>query len=150
MKKMQIFLALIVFTLMSFQVKPVFGADNTQVLLLEKSFPTASGDRLKVNAYAGNVKVNCWHKNEIVIRIYGSSDASKYLDFDVTSDELGINIAASKKEGIENVKNLSLSYEICVPHDYCVRVSGSKKVTIDKESLPVEISSLGENVNAVK
>jgi hypothetical protein len=140
MHKIPLFSALVLLILMTLPVPRVWAADSGQKLLLEKSFPTASGERLKVNAYAGNIKINCWQKNEIVIKIYGSSDAVKYLDFDVSSDELGINISATKKAGIENVKNLGLRYEISVPHSYCVKVTGGKNVTIDKESAPVEVS----------
>jgi hypothetical protein len=140
MKKLLTIPALILFALVSLNMTPVYASDSGQELLLQKSFPTFSGERLKVNAYAGNVKINCWSKNEIEIKIYGSSDAVKYLDFDVTSDELGIKISASKKAEIENVKSLGLRYVICVPHDYCVKVFGGKNVTIDKEYGPIELS----------
>jgi hypothetical protein len=140
MKKIRIPIALILFALFFVHAAPVHAADSGQTLLLQKTFPTLSGDRLKVNAYAGNVKVNCWGRNEIVIKIYGSSDAVKYLDFDISSDELGINISATKKAEIENVTDLGLRYEICVPRDYCVKVTGGEKVTVDKANVPVEIS----------
>jgi hypothetical protein len=76
-----------------------------------------------------------------VIKIYGSSEAVKYLEFDVSSDELGITIAASKKAEIENVQNLNLRYEICVPHDYCVKVTGGENVTIDDRSGPISVGN---------
>ena len=140
MKKLLIIPALILFAL-TLNMTPVYGSDTGQQLILQKSFPTFSGERLKVNAYAGNVKINCWGSNEIQIKIYGTSDAVKYLDFDVTSDELGINISATKKAEIENIRDLGLRYEICVPHDYCVKVLGGKNVTIDKEYGLAEISN---------
>jgi hypothetical protein len=141
MKKLLIIPALILFALFFVHAAPVYAADSGQQLLLQKSFPTQSGDRLKVNAYAGNVKINCWGSNEIMIKIYGTSDAVKYLDFDVTSDELGINISATKKAEFENITDLGLRYEICVPRNYCVKVSGGKNVTVDKKYGPVEISN---------
>ena len=145
MHKMRISLALIIFTLITLQIRPVWGADNGgadngQKLLLEKSFPTESGERLKFNGYAGNVKICCWHKNEVKIKIYGSSEAGKYLNFVVSSDELGIRIAALKKAGIENAMNLSLRYEISVPSDYYVKVSTGGNVIIEDQNGPVEIS----------
>jgi hypothetical protein len=140
MNKIRISLALFLFTFMTLWTSSVFSAEPG-TLILQKTFPTNSGDRLKVNAYAGNVKINCWGKNEIEIKIYGSSEAVKYLDFNVSSDEFGIIIAASKKTGIENAKSLGLRYEISVPHSYCVKVTGGKNVTIDKDSAPVEVSN---------
>jgi hypothetical protein len=144
MHNMRISLALIVFTLIALQIRPVWGADSDQKLLLKKSFPTESRDRLKVNGYAGNVKVNYWHKNEVEIKIYGSIEAVKYLNFIVHSDELGINIAASKKAGIEKVKNLSVRYEITLPRDYDVKVSSGKNVKVQNHSGPVKISTLNK------
>ena len=144
MHKMRISLALIVFTLIAFQIRPVWGADkdSEQKLLLKKSFPTESRDRLKVNGYAGNVKINYWNKNEVEIKIYGNVEAVKYLDFIVHSDELGINIAASKKAGVDKVRNLSVKYEITLPRDYDVKVSSGKNVKVQTHSGPVEISKM--------
>ena len=141
MNSLRISLALLMFLLFASFMQPVRAADKDQMLLLQKSFPTESGERLKVNAYSGDVKIDCWHNNEIVIKIYGSSDAVKYLNFDVSSDEMGINIAAVKKAGIDKVKNFNLRYEICVPHDYCVKVTGGKgNVNVENPRVPVEIS----------
>jgi len=148
MKKIRISLALILLTLIVFPMQGLCGTDKDQMLLLEKTFPTESGERLKVNAYAGDVIINPWCKNAVKIKIYGSSEALKYLDFNVSSDELGINIEALQKAGIETVKNLNLRYEICVPRDYGVKVNSSgKNVTIDNPNGPVEISKLDKNVS---
>jgi hypothetical protein len=150
MHKMRISLALIVFTLIAFQIRPVWGADSDQKLLLKKSFPTESRDRLKVNGYAGNVKIYYWNKNEVEVKIYGSSEAVEYFDFDVNSDELGIKINASKKDEIEKVKNFSLQYEISVPRNYNVKVSTGGNSTIQDGNGPVEISTLDGKIKAVK
>lgn len=143
MQKLRILSALIVAALIVFQM-PARGADKNQKLLFEKSFPTELGERLKLNSIAGDVKINSWCKNEVKIRIYGSFEAGKYLDFRVSSDALGIKINALKKAGIENVKNLNLRYEICVPHNYGVKVSSrGKKVNVENPNGPVKLSSPG-------
>jgi hypothetical protein len=144
MQKFRIFTALLVLTILTLPMPRVLAAGNGQELLLQRTFPTESGERLKVNAYAGNVKINSWNKNEIEVKIYGSSEAGKYLDFDVCCDELGINIAALKKAEIENVKSLGLRYEISVPRDYDVRISGGENVTVEDKSGKVEMSMIGE------
>ncbi len=130
------------FVLLNALTPQVWGIDNTQRLLFEKSFPTELGERLKVISIAGDVKINCWCKNEVRIKIYGSFEAVKYLNFVVSSDELGIKINALKKAGIENAKNLNLRYEICVPHNYGVKVSSrGKKVNIENPNGQVKLNS---------
>jgi hypothetical protein len=139
---MQIILALIIFSVMTLQVPQVRGADsgnadngttdnvnadNGQTLLFEKSFPTESGERLKFNGYSGNVKINGWCRNMVKIRIFGSPEAVKYLNFKISSDEMGINIGVKTKNGYVNVKNLILRYEISVPRNYDVKVTDGKK-----------------------
>ena len=145
MHKMQISLALFLFTLIPLQIQPVWGADNgvaanwgadkSQALLFEKSFPTETGERLKFNGYAGTVKINSWCRNMVKIRIFGSPDAVKYLNFKISSDEMGINIGVRMKNGNMKVKNLNLRYEICIPRDYDIKVNGSKK--IEHKKLPI-------------
>ncbi len=137
MHRMQIILALIVFSVMTLQVPQVSGADkgstdnvnadNGQTLLFEKSFPTESGERLKFSGYTGNVKINGWCRNMVKIRIFGSPEAVKYLNFKISSDEMGINIGVKTKNGYVNVKNLILRYEISIPRNYDVKVTGGKK-----------------------
>jgi hypothetical protein len=133
---------------MTFQIRPVWGADNSQKLLLAKSFSTESGDELKVNGCAGNVKVGYWFRSEIEVKVYGSSDAGKYLDFDVISDELGIRICVLKKTGMEKVKNFSLRYEINVPRDYIVKVSRVRGNVSEDQGGSVEIGTPGVNVHS--
>ncbi len=93
-----------------------------------------------VNSYTGNVKVDCWSRNVIGIKIYGSPDAEKYLNFNVSSDDNGITVDAFRKAAIDNINSLGLRYEISVPSDYSVRVDGGDKVTVDKHSLPVDVT----------
>lgn len=122
MSKIRIFPALLIFTLLTLQIHTALGADKGQKLLLKKSFSTEQGDGLKVNGCAGNVKITPWFKNEIEVKIYGRSEAGKFLDFKVSNDEQGINICVLKKMGIEKVNNHCLRYEVKVPRDYFVRV----------------------------
>jgi hypothetical protein len=138
MKKIRITQILLLIALSALWTPSVFSSEPG-TLLLQKSFPVQSDRMLKVNSYTGNVKVDCWEKNVIEIRIYGSPEAGKYLDFNVSSDGNGVKIAALKKTEVDNINDLGLRYEINVPSDYTVKVDGGKKVTIDKHSLPVDI-----------
>ena len=149
LSKIGIYSALVIFSLMTIQVHPIQGADKSQKLLLERTFSTSSGEKLLVNGCGGNVKVNIWLNNEIEVRIYGSIEARNCLDFEVSSDESGINICASKKVGIEKAMNLNLRYEISVPRDYIVRVlKGSRNTDMENENSPVEISTTGRNIGS--
>ena len=119
---------------------PKLLSGEPHTLLLRKTFPMNSDQILKVNSYTGNVKIDSWERNVIEVRIYGSPEAQRDLGFNVNSDGTGINIAALKKTAVDNIGKLGLRYEINVPSDYSVRVDGSKKVTIDRHSLPVDLT----------
>lgn len=143
MHKIRILSALLLCVLMFIMIPRVWGADKDgtdkdQTLLLQKSFTTESGDRLKVSGLAGNVKINSWNKNEVEIRIYGSSEAVKYLNFNVCCDNFGINIGSIKKAGIDKANNLNLRYVINVPRDYNVKVTtGKGNLIIEDKEVPV-------------
>ena len=138
LSKIGIYSALVIFSLMTIQVHPIQGADKGQTLLLERSFSTSSGEKLLVNGCSGNVNVSIWLKNEIEVRIYGSTEARNCLDFVVNSDESGIKICASKKAGVEKAKNLNLRYEIYVPRDYIVKVlKDGKKIDMENKKSPI-------------
>jgi hypothetical protein len=127
MQKIRITLALILFTLVTLCSSHVYSSEpEPGTLLLKQSFPTESGKLLKLNSFAGNVKVNSWYKNELLIKIYGSREAMKCINFEVKVDKSGIYISACKKGAVGNAKALDLRYEIIVPRNYLVRVNDVK------------------------
>lgn len=137
------------FSLMTFQVQPVQGADKTKNLLLEKSFSTGTGERLVIKGCGGNVVVNSWLNNEIGVRIFGSTESMNCLEFEVSVDESGINICATKKAGVEKAKNLNLRYEITVPRDYIVRVlKGGNNSDKESQNSPVEVRPSDRNAGS--
>ena len=140
MKKIPITLALILFAL-STLCSSIYSAEpQPGTLLLNKSFTTESGRQLKLNSFAGNVKINSWYKNELQIKIYGSHEAVKCIDFDIRADESGIYISACRKGAVGNVQVLGLKYEIMVPRNYLVKVN-DENVIKDGRTIPVGLSS---------
>ncbi len=120
-------------------------------LLLEKSLPTQTGQKLDVNAFAGNIKITSWSSNEVSVKIYGNENAEENLQFEVTSESSGIKVDASQKTEKKHLNNINLKMEISAPLDYSVKVStGGGNVTLTDQNGAVEISTLGGNVSLGK
>jgi DUF4097 and DUF4098 domain-containing protein YvlB len=146
----KIILSVLVFSVLAFQA-PRAGGDNDLKVLLEKSLPTQTGEKLRVDAYAGTVKITSWSKNEVYVKISGNSDAEDNLDFDVSPDASGVKVNAQKKSGVHGIHNLSLKFEISIPLDYNVKVTtGGGNVTLTDLNGTVEISTMGGNVSLGK
>jgi len=141
MTKIRISLALILFTLVTLCSSHVYSAEpDPGTLILQKSFTTESGKQLKLNSFAGNVKINSWYKNELQIKIYGSREAVKCINFNVRVDKSGIYISACKKGAVGNSQVLGLRYEISVPRNYLVKVNDGKNVAVNNGMLPVNVT----------
>jgi DUF4097 and DUF4098 domain-containing protein YvlB len=146
----KIILTVMGFSLLAFQA-PRAGGDDDLKVLMEKSLPTETGQKLRVDAYAGTVKITSWSKNEVYVKISGNSEAEENLDFEVNPDASGIKVNASKKTGAHGIHNLSLKFEISVPLDYSVKVStGGGNVTLTDLNGTVDISTKGGNVSLGK
>jgi DUF4097 and DUF4098 domain-containing protein YvlB len=149
MFKLKFFLPMIALTFFASAISNAQGDDLK--LLLEKSLPTQSGQKLTVDAFAGNVKITSWGKNEVAVKIYGNSKAEDNLRFEVTPDASGIKVDASKKTSDKHLNNISLKLEISAPFDYSVKVStGGGNVTLTDQNGSVEISTMGGNVSLGK
>jgi DUF4097 and DUF4098 domain-containing protein YvlB len=147
---MKLILTIMAFSAMAFQA-PRAGGDNELKVLLEKSLPTQTGQKLRVDAYAGTVKITSWSKNEIYVKISGNSEAEDNLDFEVSPDESGVKVDALKKSAVQGIHNLTLKFEISVPLDYNVKVTtGGGNVTLTDLNGTVDISTKGGNVSLGK
>jgi DUF4097 and DUF4098 domain-containing protein YvlB len=143
----QIILTMTAFLFFSFQT-PRAGGDNDLKLLLEKSVPAETGQKLRVDVVAGNVKVTSWDKNEVYVKVYGNDEAEENLDFEISPDASGVKVEALKKSGVHNLHELSLKFEINVPRNYRVSVSsGGGNVTMTDQDGDVDVSTKGGNVS---
>jgi DUF4097 and DUF4098 domain-containing protein YvlB len=143
----QIILTMTAFLFFSFQT-PRAGGDNDLKLLLEKSVPAETGQKLRVDVVAGNVKVTSWDKNEVYVKVYGNDEAEENVDFEISPDASGVKVEALKKSGVHNLHELSLKFEINVPRNYRVSVSsGGGNVTLTDQDGDVDVSTKGGNVS---
>ena len=144
----QIILTMAAFLFFSFQTAPRAGGDNDLKLLLEKSVPTETGQKLRVDVVAGNVKVTSWEKNEVYVKVYGNDEAEENVDFEISPDASGVKVEALKKSGVHNLHSISLKFEIKVPLNYRVSVSsGGGNVTMTDQNGDVDVSTKGGNVS---
>jgi DUF4097 and DUF4098 domain-containing protein YvlB len=149
MFKLKYFLPMIALTFFASGITN--GQDDGLKLLLEKSLPTQTGQKLNVDAFAGNVKITSWGKNEVAVKIYGDTNAEENLQFEVTSESSGIKVDATQKTDKKHLNNINLKMEIMAPFDYSVKVStGGGNVTLTDQNGAVEISTLGGNVSLGK
>jgi DUF4097 and DUF4098 domain-containing protein YvlB len=143
----QIILTMTAFLFFAFQ-SPCAGGDNDLKLLQEKSVPTEAGQKLRVDAVGGNVKVTSWDKNEVYVKIYGNDEAEQNVDFEISPDASGVKVEALKKSGVDKLDRLSLKFEISVPRNYKVNVStGGGNVTLTDQDGDVTVSTKGGNVS---
>ena len=88
-------------------------------LIAEKSFNVQSGENLILKTDLGDVVINSWNKNEILIKVYGNENAEEKMEFDFKKSGNTVEITANKRNNIFNwFRNYKLKYEINVPHQY--------------------------------
>lgn len=138
---------LVSFSILSFQ-HPEAGGNGDLKLLVDKTLPAQTGQKLTVDTYAGNVKITNGTVNEVTVKIYGSSNAEEKLDFDVSSESNGIKVKVTKKSGLNNLHDLDLKFEITVPLDYNVKVTtGGGNVSLTSLNGDVNVNTMGGNVS---
>lgn len=88
-------------------------------LIAEKSFKVQSGENLLLKTDLGDVVINSWNKDEILIKIYGNQNAEEKMKFDFNQSGNTVEITANKRNNIFNwFRNYKLKYEINVPNKY--------------------------------
>lgn len=143
----QILVMLVSFSILSFQ-HPEAGGNGDLKLLVDKTLPTQTGQKLNVDAFAGSVKITTGSTNEVTVKIYGNSAAEEKLDFNVSSESYGVKVKTTKKSGSNNINGLELKFEITVPLDYNVKVStGGGSITLTSLNGEVEINTAGGSVS---
>ncbi len=73
------------------------GKDVNEKLLLEKNFPSQSGEKLAVEVVAADVVVTTWNRNEVSVKIYGDEDALEKVDITAEKSGEGVFIEIEKK-----------------------------------------------------
>ncbi len=143
----QIILTMTAFLFFAFQ-SPRAGGDSDLKLLLDKTLPTQTGQKLDVDLYSGSVKITNNASNDVTVKIYGNDNAEENVTFDVTSNESGVIVKSDKKEGVKNLKNVNIRVEIGVPANYNVKVkTGGGSVSLTALTGSVEVNTSGGSVS---
>jgi len=102
-------------------------------LLKEKSFSVKSGQLLTVKTDLGDVIVKTWGNDEVLVKIYGDSDAKNKMEFSFDQVEDGVNVIGEKEGSniFSWLSDIDLKYEIKVPtnFDLIIKTSGGDIVT---------------------
>ncbi len=101
------------------------GKDVNEKLLLEKNFPSQSGEKLAVEVVAADVVVTTWNRNEVSVKIYGDEDALEKVDITAEKSGEGVFIEIEKKSFLKSLSNLGLRVEVITPENYSAGVKTS-------------------------
>lgn len=125
------FLGIILLTIFSFLFYTnIFGADVIKVSVIhEKTFKVKEGQRLELYASMGDVKINTWDKDEIYVKVSGSSKVEKNFEFTFDETNYGVKIEAKREGGWFNFNWFSngsdLVFEISLPKKFEVKAKTS-------------------------
>lgn len=110
----------------------IISADTGNLgVLHEKTFKVKDGQRLELFASMGDVKIDTWDKNELYVKVIGSSKVERNFEFIFEETNYGVRIEA-KKEGSNNWFNFSwfggsqdLKFEINLPKKFVIKTKTS-------------------------
>lgn len=125
------FLGIILLALISFLFySNVIGADVKHLgVLHEKTFKVKEGQRLELYASMGDVKIDTWDKDELYVKVYGSSKVEKRFEFTFEETSYGVRIEAKKEGGgwfnFNWFSSDGLKFEINLPKKFEVEAKTS-------------------------
>jgi DUF4097 and DUF4098 domain-containing protein YvlB len=133
-------------------VKDSSAGDDAK-LFLNFNLTTSPGKKLKVNAYAGGVKVETWSNNEVKIEVYGNENAENYLSYAANNDDEGVILKSDVKSDYssKNNFNLNLEFKIWVPESYDVSVTtGGGGISVANLTGNVSLNTSGGGIKLSK
>lgn len=139
------------FVIMLF-IKDVF-ANNDDKLIANLNASTSPGKKLRMNVYAGGVKIETWSKNEVEVKVYGNDNAENYFTYTANSDDEGVVIKSEKKSDFSSKKNfnLTMEFKISIPANYSVDViTGGGNVSVSNLTGEIKINTAGGNLKLNK
>lgn len=139
------------FVIMLF-IKDVF-ANNDDKLIANLNASTSPGKKLRMNVYAGGVKIETWSKNEVEVKVYGNDNAENYFTYTANSDDEGVVIKSEKKSDFSSKKNFNLTteFKISIPANYSVDViTGGGNVSVSNLTGEIKINTAGGNLKLNK
>src|SRR5689334_634292 len=95
---------------------PVLAEED---LIFEKTVSTSPMQLLKVNSFAGSIKVTTSPISEVSVKVYGKEDTKDNIDVTSESSTTGVDVNLNKRSSSKK-NNWNLRMEIVVPADYNV------------------------------
>lgn len=139
------------FVIMLFVKDSVAGDDGK--LIANFSVNTESGKKLKVNAYAGGVKIETWNKDEVKVEVFGNDNAEEYFTYSAKSDYEGVVVKSEVKSDFSRKKNFNLNteFKIYVPVRYSVDVvTGGGGISVINLTGNVSLNTSGGGIKLSK
>lgn len=123
---------------------PVLAGEE---IIFEKTISTSAGLQLKVNSFAGSIKVTTSASNEVTVKIYGKDEIKDNIDVTAESISTGVNVDVNKKPGSRK-NNWNMRMEIVVPADYNVNIkTGGGNLSVFSIKGKAELNSSGGNIS---
>ncbi len=129
------------------------SAGDDEKLIANFNVTTSPGKKLKVNAYAGGVKIETWNKNEVQVNVYGNDNAENYFTYSANSDDEGVMVKSVVKSDYSEKKqqNLTTEFRITVPENYNVDVlTGGGGISVANLVGNVSLNTSGGNIKLSK
>ena len=134
---------LIIMTTLTASAPVIAGED----LIFEKTVSTTTGQLLKVNSFAGGIKVTTSSASEVTVKVYGKEDTKDNIDVTAEGSSTGVDVNLNKKSGSRK-NNWNLRMEIVVPADYNVNLkTGGGNLSVFSIKGKAELSTSGGNVS---
>jgi DUF4097 and DUF4098 domain-containing protein YvlB len=133
-------------------IKDIF-ANNDDKLIANMNVTTSPGKKLKMNVYAGGVKIETWNKNEVEVKVYGNDNAENYFSYSANSDDEGVVVKSELKSDYSHKKNFNLTteFKISVPADYNLEINtGGGNISISNLTGNVALNTAGGNLKLTK
>jgi len=133
-------------------IKDIF-ANNDDKLIANMNVTTSPGKKLKMNVYAGGVKIETWNKNEVEVKVYGNDNAENYFSYSANSDDEGVVVKSELKSDYSHKKNFNLTteFKISVPADYNLEINtGGGNISISNLTGDIALNTAGGNLKLTK
>ena len=112
------------------ELKSMFGSDESRDRHIEKTFAVRSGGNLLLDTDAGDVNVETWDKDEVVVKVDIAGTDRRAEKFEVTFSSDGDRVTVLGKSSDNSffkwdVGELDINYHITVPKKFTVKANTS-------------------------
>jgi hypothetical protein len=112
------------------ELKSMFGAGETADRHIEKSFPVRGGGNLVLDTDAGDVDVETWDREEVLVKVDIAGTDRRAGKFDVKFSSEGDRVTIIGKSSDNSffkwdVGDLDISYHVTVPKKFTVKANTS-------------------------